>query len=208
MVNDTDLRTPDLDELMERWLRLGIGSQDLGRRLLGCWGQPHRVYHGVGHLAAALDALDVLGGGRLEGTAVWFHDAVWTLPADPRHGRDERRSADLARDWLAGVLPGRDVDEVSRLVLVTADHDPAAGDGAGARVSDADFVLLAAGRERYEQTVAGLRAEAGLTGPAWAAARRVQIDELMDRPRLYRAAPSSWEGAARANLTRESELLG
>lgn len=192
---------------MERWLRLDVGCEGLGRRLLGCWTQPHRVYHSVDHLAAALDGLDVLGGGRLEGAAVWFHDAVWTLPADPRHDRDERRSADLARDWLGGVMPGRDVGEVARLVLLTAGHDPSPGDGSGARVSDADLVLLAADWERYKQTTAGLRDEAGLTGPAWTAVRRVQIEELMDGPRLYRAAPPSWEDAARANLARELELL-
>lgn len=193
--------------LMERWARLGTGPAGLGRRLLDCWMQPYRAYHGIGHLTAALDALAVLGGERLESVAVWFHDAVWTLPSDPDHARDERRSADLAREWLAGALPGQDVDEVARLVMVTISHSPAPGDDAGARVSDADLVLLAADWDHYLRSVAGLRVESRLAGPAWAAARRPQIDELLGRRRIY-SLVGSWEDAARTNLARERELLG
>lgn len=195
------------DRLVERWGELGIGSAGLGERLIGRWSQPHRAYHGVGHLEAALDALAVLGGGRLETVAIFFHDAVWTLPGDPRHACDESRSADLARDWLAGTLPAGQLAEVERLILVTADHAPDPGDRPGQRVSDADLALLAADWPRYTASVHGLRAEAGLDGPGWAARRRDQIVALLERPRLYRVAPGSWERAARGNLTRELGLL-
>ena len=189
--------SPDDSDLIRRWERLGVESTKaagLGSRLIARWGRPHRFYHGLEHLRGALDALERLGGGRLEAVAVFFHDSVWTLPSDPDHGADEARSADLARIWLVGALPAEQIEEVARLVMVTADHLPEAADPPGCQVSDA-----------------GLRVEAGLAGPGtaedWSALRRGQIAELLGRPWLYRVAPPAWETAARANLTRERDLL-
>lgn len=173
--------SPDDSDLIRRWERLGVESTKaagLRSRLIARWGRPHRFYHGLEHLRGALDALERLGGGRLEAVAVFFHDSVWTLPSDPDHGADEARSADLARTWLVG---------------------------------DADLAVLAAPWPRYAESVAGLRVEAGLAGPGtaedWSALRRGQIAELLGRPWLYRVAPPAWETAARANLTRERDLL-
>lgn len=206
--------SPDDSDLILRWERLGVESTKaagLGSRLIARWGRPHRFYHGLEHLRGALDALERLGGGRLEAVAVFFHDSVWTLPSDPDHGADEAQSADLARTWLVGALPAEQIEEVARLVMVTADHLPEAADPPGCRVSDADLAVLAAPWPRYAESVAGLRAEAGLAGPGtaedWAALRRGQITELLGRPWLYRVAPPAWETAARANLTRERDLL-
>ena len=104
--------SPDDSDLIRRWERLGVESTKaagLGSRLIARWGRPHRFYHGLEHLRGALDALERLGGGRLEAVAVFFHDSVWTLPSDPDHGADEARSADLARTWLVGALPAEQI---------------------------------------------------------------------------------------------------
>lgn len=195
-----------------RWNRLGVGSAELGERLISCWSQPHREYHGLGHLQVALDALAELDGGRWEAVAVWFHDAVWTRPTDPDHAVDERRSASLARRLLADVLTEGQIDEVARLILLTEEHLPGLGDRAGQRVSDADLAMLTTDWPTYAESVAGLRTEAGLDAPhqlpVWAALRADQVGALLGRRRLYRIAPGSWERTARRNLTRELELLG
>ncbi|WP_342770120.1 DUF4031 domain-containing protein [Xylanimonas allomyrinae] len=78
---------------------------DAGGELVRRWSEPHRVYHGRLHLAAALDALDALlvttpltaAETRTVRLALWFHDAVH----DGVAGRDEERSGALASDVLA-----------------------------------------------------------------------------------------------------------
>lgn len=73
--------SPDDSDLIRRWERLGVESTKaagLGSRLIARWGRPHRFYHGLEHLRGALDALERLGGGRLEAVAVFF-----TTPCGP-----------------------------------------------------------------------------------------------------------------------------
>ena len=87
--------------------------------------------------------------------AAWFHDAVYVGdPAAPA-GQDEADSAALARDVLTDprlAVPADVVDEVARLVLLTAAHDPAPHDAmaprlvvtAGIAVASASVVALLA----------------------------------------------------------------
>ena len=113
------------------------GAEALGEHLLTRWSERHRRYHDLRHLEECLVALD-----HLEGTgtpvrtevrlAAWFHDAVYAGVA----GQDEEDSARLAEDLLTGLDgAGRepvDHGEVARLVRLTATHDPAPDDEAGA----------------------------------------------------------------------------
>ena len=91
--------------LLRRWNELLPGQEDLGRELLERWAEPHRHYHGAGHLLAVLEALGQLappaGSGlrpRAVWLAAWFHDAVYNGQA----GQDEQDSADLAAGQPAG----------------------------------------------------------------------------------------------------------
>ncbi|HMR50830.1 MAG TPA: hypothetical protein PKE40_16460 [Arachnia sp.] len=175
---------------------------DVASNLLARWAEPHRHYHSTRHLVDGLEALARLDGGRLEQIAFWFHDAVHTntTPAD------EEASAAIARELLGGWLTAGEVDEVVRLVLLTAHHRPEPGDEAGARLSDADLSPLGADWETYRTNAQGIRSELPhLTDEQWRAGRSAFLRGFLQRDRFYvtSLAADLWERQARDNLTRE-----
>jgi predicted metal-dependent HD superfamily phosphohydrolase len=210
--------------LRRRWAALwpdGVASGEViavGDALVERWSEPHRVYHGRLHLAAALDALDLLDppgatdrSALVVRLALWFHDAVH----DGEAGRDEERSAALAGELLAplagGPLSADDVAEVQRLVLVTADHAPADDDALGGLVSDADLAVLGAAPAVYRRYVHQVRAEYGhVPDDAFRTGRAAVLRQLLGLPRLYGtpAGRARWEERARGNLAAELASLG
>jgi predicted metal-dependent HD superfamily phosphohydrolase len=206
------IRTPDKTPtrdaarhaLVGHWERLGLG-RDLYVELVSRWSQPHRHYHDVRHLAATLEALDLLeddvAASPVVQLAAWFHDAVYEGVA----GVDEEQSADLAERML-GDLPAPDVDEVVRLVLLTASHDPAPGDQAGAALCDADLSILGAPPGRYDVYVRDVRLDYDHVDDAtWALGRTAVLDSLLSLDPLYRTplGQELWATRAVENLTRE-----
>ena len=144
--------------LLTRWNAVLPGHDALFLDLLDRWGEEHRKYHGRTHLLAVLEALDLLTGPadppRTVLLAAWFHDAVYRGIA----GQDEEESARLAEDRLGHAgLPAAEVDEVARLVRMTADHQPEPGDGAAALLSDADLSVLGGTPDAYGRYVAAVR---------------------------------------------------
>ncbi len=174
--------------------------------LLRRWSEPHRYYHSTRHLEAGLGALALVGGGPLERVAFWFHDAVHTGESPS----DEAASAELARRLLAGALPDRQVDEVARLVMVTATHDPLPGDSAGCRVADADLSALGAPWAEYARNLEGIREERpDLSEADWIRRRRRFVDRMLARAHVFgtHAGRGLWEPGARRNLRREADQL-
>ncbi|MGI5189569.1 DUF4031 domain-containing protein [Promicromonospora sp. CA-289599] len=207
--------------LLIRWADLwadpGLAYQ-AGEELVDRWREPHRVYHSTLHLATALDALDstapdsrlserALWRARL---ALWFHDAVHDGVAQ----QDEERSAALVAELL-GPLAGSgvaadDVDEVARLVMVTADHDPAPDDVVGGLVSDADLAVLGASPAGYARYTHQVRAEyCDVPDTLFRAGRSQVLRTLLDGGPLFRTAPgvARWQAAAEANLRDELTAL-
>ena len=199
------------------WADPGL-ARKAGEELVDRWREPHRVYHSTLHLAVALDALDAvatearvsertLWRARL---ALWFHDAVH----DGVARQDEERSAELAAELLGplagtGVSTG-DIDEVARLVMVTADHDPAPDDVVGGLVSDADLAVLGGTPAVYTRYTRQVRAEYCDVPDALFRAGRAQVlRTLLDGGPLFRTAPGAarWEDAAEANLRDELAAL-
>ncbi|MFD1151083.1 HD domain-containing protein [Saccharothrix hoggarensis] len=182
------------------------GPGDLATR----YAEPHRGYHNTDHaLAVARDA-DLLA--RADGRtpreravlalAALAHDVVY----DGRHGDDERRSAEWARDRLAG-LP--EADQVADLVLATADH--ASDDPLTCLLLDADLAVLAADPDVYERYRAAVRAEyAHVPDDAWRVGRANVLRALARRDPLYVTphAHERWEARAKANLAAELSSLG
>lgn len=223
--------------LLARWTALlpGVpGADAVGEELLTRWHEPHRSYHGPGHLTHVLDSLVVLEAAgsapRSVHLALWFHDAVH----DGVAGADEAASAALAKDLLGklvGELVGElvgpgpgpapatappaplteaEVTEVVRLVLVTADHSPAPGDATGALVSDADLAILASAPDRYARYLTQVRTEyAHLPDDEFASGRAAVLERLLASAPLFRTAVgvARWEEAAQANLATELTKL-
>ncbi|MFF3065142.1 DUF4031 domain-containing protein [Oerskovia sp. NPDC057915] len=157
--------------------------------------------------------------------ALWFHDAVHEGVA----GDDEEASAALAVDRLSPLLPRPtaslpgdralapggthlthdDVAEVARLVRLTATHDPAPDDEAGALVCDADLAILGSAPDRYARYVRQVRAEyAHVPDEQFVAGRAAVLEQLLALPSLFRTSlgRDRWQERAEQNL--RTELAG
>ena len=135
--------------------------------------------------------------------AAWFHDAVYRGIA----GQDEEESARLAEDRLAHAgLPAAEVDEVARLVRMTADHRPEAGDGAAALLSDADLSVLGGTPAAYARYLAAVRQDfAHIGDDDFAAGRAAVVRQLLELDPLFHTQRGRdlWLDAARRNLQAE-----
>ena len=202
-------RTPAPERVLtglgHAWRELLPGADDLGQELLDRWQEPHRASPDVRHLAQALDAAHRVSGGqpsRATRLALWFHDAVYDL----RPGQDEEESAQLAVSRLAGRLPPAEVDEVARLVRLTASHQPEPEDPAGAIVVDADLSILGQPAGRYHVYVRDIRTEYRAVGENDFRQGRAQlIRRLLALDPLFRtdAGRLAWQEPARRNLAEE-----
>lgn len=193
--------------LLTRWNEVLPGHDALFLDLLDRWGEEHRKYHGRTHLLAVLEALDLLAApARPDRTvllAAWFHDAIYRGIA----GEDEEESARLAEQRLAhDGLPADKVDEVARLVRMTANHRPDPDDGAAALLSDADLSVLAGEPAAYARYLAAVREDFAHIGDAdFAAGRAAVVRRLLDLDPLFHTARGRelWQDAARRNLQGE-----
>lgn len=203
-------------ELTTRWTSLlarsGLVDDGLLTHLLGRYGEPHRRYHDVAHVAAVVGQVEELATqvalDRPEAVlfAAWFHDAVY----DPRAPLNERRSADLAVESLAARGADEDLTaRVERLVLATATHVPdAEGDVEAEVLLDADLAILASPPADYDRYAAAIREEyAFVPDAAFRAGRRRVLETLLAQP-LFRTEPMrALEAAARDNVIRELRTL-
>lgn len=204
-----------------RSLLTGLGvpaakADTLASELRARYEQGHRRYHTVEHISEVLAEADRLGSGTLtaaESTlvrvAIWYHDAIYDPAAGPQGNEDA--SADLARaDLRAAGLDEASVEEVARLVRLTATHDAAGPDRPGQVLIDADLSILAADPDRYDRYVEDVRAEyRGVADGAWRAGRAAVLHRFLDAGEIYRVGPdrAQRERAARANLGRELAAL-
>jgi predicted metal-dependent HD superfamily phosphohydrolase len=186
-------------------------AEQLRSRLAQRYAEPHRRYHDLRHLHEVLQTVEELAGAADDIEAVrwaaWFHDAVY----DVHRSDNEERSADLAVRELTnlGYDPTR-VDEVARLVRLTASHRPADGDANGAVLCDADLRILASDPWRHAEYVHDVREEyRHVPEDDFRNGRAAVLRDLLSADRLYRTevAHGRWEERARANLTFELRQL-
>src|SRR3954470_1402872 len=176
-----------------------------GAMLLSRYADVSRHYHDLSHLDEVLRNVDDLADNArnpdVVRLAAWFHDAVY----DPRANDNEELSARLAQTTLVDMrVDDAVVEEVARLVRLTAEHDPADDDPDAAVLCDADLAILAADKTRYAQYTAGVRAEyVHVPDDDFARGRSAVLRQLMSQPSLYRTptAHAAWEANARANVT-------
>jgi predicted metal-dependent HD superfamily phosphohydrolase len=178
--------------------------------VVGAWTEPHRRYHDLAHLAAVLGLVEGLSTAAEDPAAVrlaaWYHDVRY----DPARSDNEAVSAERARAGLRGLVPDERVEEVVRLVLLTAGHDPAPGDANGAVLCDADLAVLAGPPESYAAYASAIRDEYGhLSDEEFTAGRIAVLEHLLALPALYRTetAAAAWTARATANMTAELALL-
>ena len=194
-------RTPSRAEAREvavrSWAGLGLPSS-MRDDLLSRWGEPHRHYHDVRHLAQCLMALEQLGcDDPVVVLAAWFHDAVY----DGVPGDDEEASARLAEHLLSGFVGG---SEVAALVRMTATHEPT--NDRGAFLSDADLSILGQNPGRYHVYVRDVRLDyAHVPDDQWRVGRSQVLRQLLELDPLFRTdrGRELWSAQARLNLDDE-----
>ena len=168
---------------------------------MASWSEPHRRYHGVGHLRDILAHVEELAGYADDADAVrlaaWYHDSVYAGLPD-----DEERSARRAEGDLSGLDCGATADRRGG-ATGAHDHHPrsAPGDHNGEVLSDADLASLAVPRERYVLNTAAIRAEyAHIPDEVFRKGRLQVLVSLLEGHGVFRTerARQQWEGAARA----------
>lgn len=190
-------------ELSARWQRLastwGAAPEVVDavyRDVVTRYGEPHRRYHTLEHIAEVLEVVDELDGGVEVEWAAWLHDVIY----DVRAVDSEARSAGYAGEVLAQLrAPDDTIIEVQRLVELSATHSVVGGDKHGAVFVEADLAILSSSPDRYDRYVRDVRAEyAHLDDDAWRTGRRAVLESLL---------PRTTDERARSNLTRELATL-
>lgn len=181
--------------------------------IVEAYGQPHRHYHSLDHVAALLALFDRHGEGVAEPDivtlAILFHDIVY----EPARNDNEAASAAFAGERLAALgLPPETTAEVARYILATR-HGPRAEpieDASLALLLDLDLSILGAVAAEYRAYADAIRREYAFVPDAhYRPRRRVVLEGFLKRERIYRTDRLSalWERAARANLAAEVAAL-
>lgn len=175
----------------------------LQTELLLAWSEPQRHYHTLRHLAECLDTLESVWHLAERPAelclALWFHDAVYHIPA----ADNEARSAGWARQALLdGGFPADAAQRVHDLVMATCHTAPPVSADAALLV-DIDLAILGASPPRFAEYETQIRAEYSRVPEASYRRRRREILQgFLDRPTIYATAHfhSRLEETARANL--------
>ncbi len=203
------------DDELAAWLPgPGAGRRTLLAEVLSRYAGTGRRYHSTVHVRTVVTRVVLLLselGAAVDDphTVVWaalWHDAIY----DPRSSTNEADSAALARSSLGalGVEPLR-LDEVERLILLTARHRVEDDDAAGAVLVDADLAVLGADPDAYAAYVEGVRGEYGfVTDAAWRTGRALVLRRILELPHIFTTERMrAYESAARRNLTSEIDAL-
>jgi predicted metal-dependent HD superfamily phosphohydrolase len=188
-----------------------IRVRPLVDRVIDAHRGPHRYYHTTEHLQVVLgvvdDLADLADAPDTVRLAAWFHDLVY----DPTRHDNETASADHARVWLGDVgVPPDVVEEVGRLVELTAHHRAEPEDGNGLVLVDADLAILGATPSDYDRYVAAVRAEYGhLDDRTWREGRTAVLRTFLHRSHVFGTDRMRHEldERARVNLSRELQTL-
>ena len=178
------------------------------RRLTAAYGEPHRHYHSLAHIAAVVDFAnahrDLFDDGDAALLALFFHDFVY----DPARHDNEAQSAVVLRDTLP-ELAGERLDRACRHILATQKHEPN-DDPDTNLVLDIDMAILGAPWDMYRIYAEGVWREYLPVYGAEAYARgRVELflKPTLQRDRLFLTDTfTGLEDQARRNLSDEIDL--
>jgi predicted metal-dependent HD superfamily phosphohydrolase len=212
------MNAADRTTLRDEWLalagRCGGDAAAFGSAwedLLARYAEPMRAYHNLDHVHCVLADVHALSTPTVPPPALefaaWLHDVIY----DPRADDNEFRSAAYARELLDRLAVDRAIrEETARLILLTRRHEAALDDWPGQVLLDADLAILGAAPAVYDRYAAAIRAEyAWVSDDRYRAGRAQVLTGFLNRPRIYScpAMARQAEDAARANLTRELQLL-
>ena len=184
-------------DLRPRWVEAGAPRERFDD-VVARYGEPHRADHALHHAEHVLAKVDELGHGDDPAVvlAAILHDVIY----DPAATDNEERSADYAREVLAGLDV---VARVAALIEATKTHDGPAGDDGLDALLDADLSTFADDDEGRNGDL--IRQEyAAVPDAAFRAGRRRVLQAVLDREPLYRTERmrERYEAKAKANIRR------
>ena len=194
---------------IETWSQVGAAPPDgLIQQLVAAYGESHRAYHTVRHLAECFGHLDPCpvrpsDPAALE-LALWFHDAIY----DTKAANNEERSAAWARTALAS-LSQASLDRIEKLILVTK-HEAAPSSPDEELLLDVDLSILGSADERFDEYESQIRQEySWVPEEAYRMARAQILAQFQSRPALYQTPyfRDTLETQARRNLRRSLDSL-
>lgn len=206
-----------VEELLEswQWMWRAVGSCSDGRpvfdALIASYSQPHRRYHTLQHLLECVRTFETASTVCAEPAeveaALWFHDAIFDIPA---HDNEERSAAWVHRALTEAGVPSERAARVQQMVLATTHVAmPPAGDACV--VVDVDLAILGAAEPRFLESQEQLRDEyAAVPEETYRARRKDILRSFLSRPSIYSTARfrDTLEIAARRNLTKALAKLG
>ena len=186
----------------------GAAKSSAFHEIIAAYSQPHRRYHGIGHLAALFALLDqhAQAAPLPLHFALWWHDIVY----EPQASDNEARSAALARARLVDLGAGNAaIETVDRLILATRNHWDAPPMGDGDYFLDADIAILGAPPSVYDRYAHDVRAEYSFADPVYRAGRSRFLASAIQRQPLFRKPEfeTAYAAMARANMRRELARL-
>lgn len=169
------------------------------------YGEPHRHYHSLSHIAAVVALFDQVRDRFAEPDmallALFFHDIIY----DPARSDNEARSADLLRD----ALPDPDTARARRHIVATRSHQKT-DDPDTDLLLDIDMSILGAPWDDYLAYAQGVAREyLPVYGDTAYTAGRVALflNPTLNRDRIFLTeAFAHLETAARHNLKTERDL--
>ncbi|OGL62250.1 hypothetical protein A3C09_04585 [Candidatus Uhrbacteria bacterium RIFCSPHIGHO2_02_FULL_47_44] len=183
-----------------------IGFQELARR----YGESHRKYHTLAHIAACLQEFeavkaqcDDLLGVEL---AIWFHDLYYETNRKDNEDRSADRMYVLVepREWTRNHTLTADV-------CIRATKHAAAPEEHDAQIMvDIDLSILGQPWNVYEEYTRQIRAEyKRVPRLLYVPGRRKIMQSFLDRPHIFSTEffHARYETQARANITRELNTL-
>lgn len=183
--------------------------EPVATQLAAAYGEPHRAYHNMDHIAELLGWFD-----RVEDDIRWrapaevyatilFHDAIY----EPGKKDNEARSAAWARESGLPV----DLERVEKLILMTASHGAHQwADHDAALFLDSDMAIIGAPAPQFAAYDAAIAAEyAHVPRDAYRAGRRAFLEALSRKPRIFLTEyfHERLDAQARTNLAAALEWL-
>jgi predicted metal-dependent HD superfamily phosphohydrolase len=177
-------------------------SRDAWRMIAARYGEPHRRYHTLEHIAACLGELDACPLSEKSDVemALWFHDLVY----DPRASDNEERSARELEEL--GSAHGIDMSNAVRLVLLTKHGASAAPVTAAEQTMiDVDLSILGADDATFDAYDRAIREEyAFVPDELYREGRKKVLRHFLDAKSIFASDyyRERLDGRARSNLAR------
>ncbi|HRZ24689.1 MAG TPA: hypothetical protein P5326_11700 [Candidatus Contendobacter sp.] len=213
--SSTNSSTPPADEwVRERtrftalWIRAMPDGYAVAKavfdQLRELYGEPHRHYHTLNHIRHCLHEFDgavaLMADPDAIEMALWFHDAIYQ--AGDRD--NERRSADLFRQWTDGRAAPAFQQRVDDLIMATTHREAPSRDDARFIV-DIDLSSFGLPWEAFERDGRLIRAEfVGIADEQYYSGHLRFLQVLRNRPTFFNTEffQQRYESVARENLTR------